>query len=880
MLEWKDGASNVADLIKSHEDPKLEKLTYKRFGVYAPSVVSKGSADHIDLLYSICLESTKEKIEKLELTGKNPPWIGHYLIDYIKSNTLKNLSKEIRDVKFVDNGLNYGTFRRVNTAGMGALRLLASICVCCQLKKKPLKDFIEEFVTHCLENNLTENNNAFDRDNSADYEAAGITGYGDGRRLVEKIKNSLNIVDPKPNIPPSDFQPLLTDPPKRSDNQFFYFGNTFIETMGREKEESILNEFLEDNEKFCWLQIAGVAGQGKSRLAYDLAKRAKAKGWAAGFIAADELIALREHPKWQPHADHLIIVDYVIGNERALKGTFLALCKRHEKAKAEPGLDDPFRCKVRLLLLERQPWNEGFKFSQLSKPNGDDRFSSTVDMNADWFISLTSPVTSPNDGRNVTILNNRYRPQNGVLFITSLDYEKLSRLTEKIALSIPETKAKPFTPAMSDKIKTKLQSFDKEGRPLYAYFVAGALADGENLSTWSQTDVLDAALKRERRIWWASAYGGNAPVLKDNSCASQLAVLATMVGSLDCDKAYHQLHLLPDNPDENTRKQAMVLTGGYLADGIHDDNAHITGLQPDLLGEWFVLRKLENNEKLQTDLSKTAWSYEPEIMASFVQRVDQDFWGHNTVQNILDSVYIDGLDLSVLSKCVLALSYYYQMNKVFIPKKLIDALTIACDSNNTMAMLRLAWCYEDGNGIEQDLEKAIELFEKAAVLGNKNAMNILATCYARGAGVKQNWGKAIELFQQAAALGDAYAMTNLAVTYSIGLVVEKNEKKATELFEKAAALGSARAIANLGVHYEKGIGVDQCWKNALKLYQCAVKLDDEHAMFYLARYYAEGKEVEKDIGKAINLLKKSAKRRVREAIELLKEIKKNNPDLN
>ena len=76
------------------------------------------------------------------------------------------------------------------------------------------------------------------------------------------------------------------------------------------------------------------------------------------------------------------------------------------------------------------------------------------------------------------------------------------------------------------------------------------------------------------------------------------------------------------------------------------------------------------------------------------------------------------------------------------------------------AMCKLAFYYKYGKGgVPKDLNKTIELYQKAAELEDAEAMCGLACCYIRGEGVPQNLEIAKGLLQRAKDLGDRYAST-------------------------------------------------------------------------------------------------------------------------
>lgn len=74
----------------------------------------------------------------------------------------------------------------------------------------------------------------------------------------------------------------------------------------------------------------------------------------------------------------------------------------------------------------------------------------------------------------------------------------------------------------------------------------------------------------------------------------------------------------------------------------------------------------------------------------------------------------------------------------------------AVELGSAKAMCELGWRYRQGWGdIEQDEEKAVKLFEKAAEQEYYDAYFWLSLCYKHGNGVEQNIEKAFEYAQKA-----------------------------------------------------------------------------------------------------------------------------------
>ena len=83
-------------------------------------------------------------------------------------------------------------------------------------------------------------------------------------------------------------------------------------------------------------------------------------------------------------------------------------------------------------------------------------------------------------------------------------------------------------------------------------------------------------------------------------------------------------------------------------------------------------------------------------------------------------------------------------------EKAVEYWLKAVDLGSTKAMCELGWQYRQGwCNIEKNEKKAIELFEKAAELGYHKAFSWLSICYKCGNGVEKNLEKALEYAQKA-----------------------------------------------------------------------------------------------------------------------------------
>jgi hypothetical protein len=120
------------------------------------------------------------------------------------------------------------------------------------------------------------------------------------------------------------------------------------------------------------------------------------------------------------------------------------------------------------------------------------------------------------------------------------------------------------------------------------------------------------------------------------------------------------------------------------------------------------------------------------------------------------------------------------------------------ERNDVAAMRNIGHLYRWGQGVEQDIHKALDWYRRAAELGFSRAQANLAAIYLQGEdGVKVNYDEAYKWFAAAAIQGHAVAQYNLGLMYELGLGTEKNEAKALGWYNNAARAGQPEALDRL-----------------------------------------------------------------------------------
>ena len=196
----------------------------------------------------------------------------------------------------------------------------------------------------------------------------------------------------------------------------------------------------------------------------------------------------------------------------------------------------------------------------------------------------------------------------------------------------------------------------------------------------------------------------------------------------------------------------------------------------------------------------------------------------------------------------------------------------AAEQGHVGAQANLGVCYAAGEGVEEDAAEAVKWYRKAAEQGHADAQFDLGMCYAEGEGVEEDAAEAVAWFRKAAEQGHADAQSNLGVCYINGEGVEEDAAEAFKWFRKAAEQGHETAQLNLGMCYYSGNGVGKDLAEAIKWFAKAAEQGNAIAQCNMGECYANGDGVETDMAEAVKWLTKAAEQGHEQAIEMLEEI--------
>ncbi|KAF9932103.1 hypothetical protein FBU30_008917 [Linnemannia zychae] len=174
---------------------------------------------------------------------------------------------------------------------------------------------------------------------------------------------------------------------------------------------------------------------------------------------------------------------------------------------------------------------------------------------------------------------------------------------------------------------------------------------------------------------------------------------------------------------------------------------------------------------------------------------------------------------------------------------------------NNPARIALGDMYLDGQGVEKDVQEAIDWYLLAARDGNSCAeFKIGRLCYSDGAmtqdctiAINRYWKEAIEG-------GSGEAQCNIGNLCYYG----KNYSQALVWYNKAADQGNAIAQNQLGFMYGKGYGIPRDYSQAMIWYRKSAENENSSGQCNVGFMYNNGYGVPQDYTQAITWYRKSA----------------------
>ncbi|MGJ8580747.1 MAG: tetratricopeptide repeat protein [Psychromonas sp.] len=180
------------------------------------------------------------------------------------------------------------------------------------------------------------------------------------------------------------------------------------------------------------------------------------------------------------------------------------------------------------------------------------------------------------------------------------------------------------------------------------------------------------------------------------------------------------------------------------------------------------------------------------------------------------------------------------------------------EKGDAPAQYTIGWMYESGQGVKQDLKKAVYWYKKSAQQEYEAAQYVLGTLYEKGSGVEQNSETALRYYLLAAKQGDSISQFQVGNYYQYGIGTYKDNEKSILWYEKAAKQGHVNAQIDLGKIYQSGEALEINYEKSVQWYQAAADQNNALAQYQLAYMFEHGLGKQQNYSKAIQLYSQSA----------------------
>ncbi len=267
--------------------------------------------------------------------------------------------------------------------------------------------------------------------------------------------------------------------------------------------------------------------------------------------------------------------------------------------------------------------------------------------------------------------------------------------------------------------------------------------------------------------------------------------------------------------------------------------------------------KIEINYKKALELFKKAYEQGSSYSAYGIAYL---YGGNDEIEKDVDKV-IEWLKKGVegnSSECMLDLGRVFISEDSVLAKyhdvnKGLDLIQKAAKHGSGEAYTVLGKCYYFGDDVNKDDDKAYDNYKKAYKLRDAEGAFLYAFKFIEGRGIEKDILKGIEIWKDAAEYGSADAANNL-YCYYYGIAYESSLKDldlSRKYLIKAANLNSSEACTNIGKHYY--FGSDLFQKNEVQsfiYYKKAADMGDIDACRVVASFYEKGIGTSKDPQKA------------------------------
>ena len=184
----------------------------------------------------------------------------------------------------------------------------------------------------------------------------------------------------------------------------------------------------------------------------------------------------------------------------------------------------------------------------------------------------------------------------------------------------------------------------------------------------------------------------------------------------------------------------------------------------------------------------------------------------------------------------------------------------AAEAGQARTQYALGKIYRDGQGVEKDVQKAVELFTLAAMQGNSFAAFALGKMYlSDDPALSRNVAAALKWITNAAEHGNQFAQYYLGKLLLKGTDdISQDTNSALRWLLASVEQGNVHAEYALAMAYLKGESVPKDSLKAMELLKRASSREHQFAQYQLGKLLLQGEDVPKDVVAAVHWLTASA----------------------
>ena len=398
----------------------------------------------------------------------------------------------------------------------------------------------------------------------------------------------------------------------------FSYSNSKVGFYGRGAEVNEIDKFMNCDKPFTFWSITGYGGMGKSKLAYNIAKKYDKQNWTVIWYDSNNTDIDKIFGKDFVH-NVLFIVDYAGSKIDAVRKI---ITKSIAKTKNQ---DENRIIHIRLLMVER------------------DDYSKNDGMFENWYQKIFN--CQDFDGKKNFEYKNEPNKSNKPLNLSAInDTEALYNIIDDFTVNVKGEKQKlnnSKKDEIIDFVRNKLCQTEKDShfadRCIFILFTTDAVLSGKDIKNWDTAKLLENYLKCFERIL------PNANNMRNHK---QLLAFATAVGGIDIDDCKNYVFapyiekLENDfSNDDDLCDAIRTLCEKECEKGVAD--TLITPLQPDLVGEYNFIYEMQciRSAKKKKELLKTFLSTDYiDYFCTFMERCYADWYNEEYLSTLTDMI--------------------------------------------------------------------------------------------------------------------------------------------------------------------------------------------------------------------------------------------------